>query len=251
MRPHIRSLNKTNLAFVINELDEVGIAASVTGSGRAKMRDIARMGEEIAEALSGNRPEVEKVRERIIKRAKDVRTSRVQQKPASKSIHALRDAVIAVEKLLKKGLGNAPVAYSTNHGLIIANDWGYADKALRPTLHVFDEADRIFDRKKLFKVAPATQSRVVLMPGSRFCDGHQGAYRCDPDRVRRTVSPLEEVFSSAAAIAWVYDLTPSDRDTWTEAGGLPAFETTLSNHLSGIDSGRDWEARLRVTLGLG
>lgn len=242
-------LSRTNLSFVITELDEVGIAASVTGSGRAKLSELAMMGVRVAGALQGERKAVAKVRTEILRRAHDVRVSPTKAKDSSRRIHALRDAVLKAESLVKVGLGIAPPSYDAGR-FQLANAWGYTEREMKRVVPLFEKASTRVKKTHLDDQGKHARGVVLLKPGKRFCAVDDGVMVCDPDRLFRTVSPLGDIFRAIAVRVWLNDIRPDGEEVWEMVGGLPAFEEALVGLLSRDDLGSDTRGRLRVSLGV-
>lgn len=240
-------LQRTNLAFLITELDQVGVAASVTGSGKAKLRELAQMGTAVADALHGTRDEVERVRKDIRRRAHDVKVSQTVAKVSSKRIHALRDAIMQAERLVKLGLGNMPEMTRTPRGgFTFYNEWGYSPKELIKTMEVFELLEGRVWRANLW----GARSDIHLRPAEKFCQVIGKDVVCDPDRLLDELKPLWLVARSLGVRIWQEKLSTKSQAVWEVAGGLHIFERAVAAYLSGDPLSRDGRARLRVTLGV-
>lgn len=134
------ALSIFNLKYVHSELVEVGLAASITGSGKAKLAELASMGTEIASELHGTREDVSKLRTAINRRAHDVKVSSIKAKSASAAIARLAREVHAVIGLVSDGVGVSKPMYDVGD-FVVSNDWGFTESDVSALLGILSKVE--------------------------------------------------------------------------------------------------------------
>lgn len=241
-------LSKTNLRYAIRELDEVAIAASFTGSGKRKLRELAEMGEEIGKALVGERPEVDEVRKRIFRRAHDVRVSGVKARSSARSIRALRDALKGAEKLVRNGLGDVPSRLDGPGKTTWVNVWGYTVREIQDAERTIDKA---IQNLKSYGLANHVKGELVLDPRDvkRFSSYLfiEDSFAIDPSR--SGANAKADFYRSVASRIWLEVLGEKERSVWGGKRSSSKFESALSRFVSGKTVTDDEMKKLRATVG--
>jgi hypothetical protein len=233
-----------NLAFVHNEMDEVAIAMSVAGTKRPKLTELSRMAQEVAEALVGDRPEVQKVRAELIKKIRAVKTASTKPRQSSAAVRKLAGGIKNVQKLIGRGVGGVDARVQLGDFELV-NLWGYSTFELRPIKKVLRDAAQNLQRVGLGDLA---YGEVILTPRG----GSKVVYKTDDDTLEinpdAKLAP-RDVLGALGRRFWGTRATDEDVETWGGLSGLERFQAAFGGFLVGTKLDRDTAARLRTTAG--
>ncbi len=221
-------LSKTNLTFVVRELDEVALAMSVTGTRRKKLVELGQMADEVIEALIGDRPEVTKLRAELEKLSRGVKMAGTKAKQSAQAVRAMRDGVKKVQKLVNRGLGDADVRLKVG-GFEVDNVWGHTATEVRATKSTLIKATKILHKAGLDDLV---NGEVLLDPdraGSDF-----SVYEVLGDLVVINVAGGDQLRSLLMALgrrAWVK--VPSEKmEPWGGLWAADRFAETFADALT-------------------
>lgn len=230
----------------IKELGEVATAVSAVGTRKQKLIELARLGEDLALRIRGERPEVKKLRIDIVQRSHDVRSA----DPSGKAARAIRSLMHSIEaaknQLQRNGLGDVPEEFEVSAGgrtWTIDNFWGYALDEVKPLIGT---VERAFKRMAELGLPIDRSMGIALDPswaGGRlaFYDPPWATFALDP-----AGGSASSVESAIAERVWHAVMGAAEREAWSSVGAFAsAFGTLLSGDKLSAD---DW-ARLTVSVG--
>jgi hypothetical protein len=233
-------LSDRNVALVIKELEQTAVAASVVGTSPRRLRELARLVEVIADALVGERPETKKLATRLRQLVHGVKTSGIKNYQSPRAMRALAAGVAEVSKLIKRGIGNAPVAFTVGD-FAVRNTWGYSEAEAQPALRVLGKVGKTFSDVGL-RTAASTVELWDTGAAPEYVR-ELDAIVVDPDR-----SELEGLIKALGRRLWDEEFRQADFETW--GGKDPRrFVAAFASTMSGGKLDAETAARLQVTVG--
>ena len=235
-------LSDRNIKLVVTELDETAVAVSVVGTSVRRLRDLGTLAEVIAQALSGDRPEVKKLRTRLLQLVQNLKISGTKNYQATRPMRALARGVQEAGALLKRGIGNAPPEYDAGD-FVVRNTWGYGKSEARPALRELEKVSR-----KLGLVGLGTAVSTIELwgtgSGPEFVQDLQ-AVVIDPGKSLTT----DELLKTLGRRLWDDEFRANDYETWGGKGGVDRFAALFSKAVAGKSIDVDPAARLQLTVG--
>lgn len=246
------ALDRQSFQRVMRELDQVSVAATLTGTSFPKIKQLADMVQPLHDGLVGERPKVRKIRRRLRLALHNLRRSPKDTRVAKRLtelLYVVRDLQQLVER---EGLGAVAESVLADDFQII-NIWGYTDRELKVLSVLLRRASKlladvglgmgtlpVFASPSMMKRARGS-SRVYMLYDSR-----DDVFIANPDA--RLSGDYQAVLEALAERIWEGGLTSEDRDVW-RPGGLAAFASAFAEKLASGVAGSDTEARLAVTVG--
>ena len=226
------------------ELDQIGVAMSLVGTRRPMLLKMSRYLEPIIEGLRGSRPEVRKVREKLVRAQHNLERGPTSPLRASKNMWAARDLVDQVLKLKDKGLLDLPEEYSEGR-VTLENAWGYTRDELRGFRGLFRQVIAEFADIGLYdKLAYGVieldpeESKAQLLSYDERTD----RFIANPDRGKSKTA----IYAAFSGRLWDKLFISADRQSWPTRG---QFVTSFVKAMRGHGLSSEDRARLQVTVG--
>lgn len=247
-------LSRAHFRHTIRELDEVAVATSVTGTSKAKTRDLADLAQRMHDALVGDRPEIAKVRKELRLKIHNLRRSPINQR-AAKRMRDLLSVVRDLQKLVdQKGWGAVPEVFVIE-GFEVLNSWGYTERELKALFVMLRRATRMLGDVglKVGTVPVLADPEAMKQVRGAAASEYMAYVEQDDLFVANPSSKLsgdmESVLRAIAARIWSQQMDRDHRQTWDRAGGANGFADAFARKLASDQADSDTAARLLVTVG--
>ena len=246
----MRPLRDDRLAFVRKELDEIGVAVRVTGSGHVMMKRLHGYGEELLDSLHGSRPEVRKLSGDLTRGLHNLqKTNPRDSVKAHKAIWSIRDMADRLIKLRQKFNGLRDVDPELKLGrLRLDNVYGYTAKELKAATGRIRRTVEMMGEMGLFK--KLVYGDIVLDPedsSGKFATYLTGldAIAVNPEKWSSDSSSLIEAFGDRL---WLQYMGKDQREVWGGGTGWARFTRAFVGVLDERSVSADTSARLSVTM---
>lgn len=236
-------LKKARLQWVRRELDQVGMAMSLVGTRRPMLLKMARYLEPIIDGLHGERPEIRKIRQGLVRAKYNLERGPTTPLRSSRNMWIARDLLDEVLKLKDKGLLGVPDFYEGRLGL--ENFWGYTSDELKDFQGLLDKVIKELDNIGLSD--ELVYGAVVLSPestkGQFFSyDERTGFFFADPSRGKSKA----DIYAAFGDRIWDRLFISADRQAWPSRG---QFVSSFAKAIRGQQLDSETMARLQVTVG--
>lgn len=237
-------LHRARLQWVRRELDQIGTAMSVVGTSRPMLQKMGRYLEPSIQGLRGDRPEIRRVREDLVRAQHNLSRGPTTPARASRNMRIARDLMDKVLKLQSKGLLDLPAEYEEGR-VTLENVWGYKPQEVKSFRALWRQA--VSDLADVGLYGDLVYGVVLLdedEAGGRFLtrDDQTDQFVADPSRGRSKA----DIFDAFGGRVWDKLFMPSDRQTWGTRG---RFITAFTKAMRGSRLDSDDRARLTVTVG--
>lgn len=234
-------LDDRNVKLVVTELEQTAVAASVVGTSTRRLKELGALADAIADALTGERAEVKKLRTRLRQLSQNAKISGTRNYQAPRAMRALAAGVVQVQALLKKGIGKAPLDFAAG-GFTAKNGWGYTEAEARSALRALEKASRALTGVGLGTAV----ADVDLWPGTAVQYLRDlSSIAIDPDKNVTS----EDILAALGQRLWDSEFRDADFETWGGKTSPGRFAAAFAEAVSGKKLDPETAARLQTTVG--
>ena len=236
-------LKKSHLQWLRREFDQVGVAMSIVGTNRPMLLRMARRLDPLIDGLRGERPEIRKVRENLVRARNNLQRGPTTPLRSSRNMWITRDLLDEILVLQDKGFLGLPEEFDYG-SIVLKNVWGYKGDEIRVFRVLLQQVVVRLESLGLDELIYGVAFLDPDKAGSRFFswDEKNDSFVVNPSRGRMKA----DIYSAFGDRLWHKGFERGDRQSWSSRSQfLKAFARVAGG--GEIDS--ESEARMQVSAG--